>query len=114
MTRPEHLPDYSRPPLDDVILGVQFASVPAYTSVDSKGVWDLFRSDFPKIQEHPVLDPQFETFGGANLQVGPQIIVGAPPVGKQTLVLILRREPPDAVSTGSFHHKLATGTKHST
>lgn len=83
MTRPDHLPDYSRPPLDEVVLGVQFASVPAYASVHAKGIWDLFRQEFPKVQEHPVIDPQFETFGGANLQIGPKFIVGAPPVGSR-------------------------------
>ena len=48
MTRPDHLPDYSRPPLDEVVLGVQFASVPVYASVDAKGIWDLYRQEFPR------------------------------------------------------------------
>ena len=83
MMRPDHLPDYSQPPLDEVVLGVQFASVPKYASVHAKGVWDLFRADFPKVQEHSVLEPQFETFGGTNQQAGLQFIVGEPPAGSR-------------------------------
>ncbi len=83
MTRPEQLPDFSHPPLDEVVLGVQFASIPGYSSVDSKAVWDLFRSDFPTVEEHPILAPQFETFGGGYVQAGPHVIVGVAPVGSR-------------------------------
>lgn len=83
MQRPDHLPDFSSPPLDEVVLGVQFAPVPGYTSVHSLKVWELFQNEFPRIQEHPILEPQFETFGGANVQAGPMIHVGAPPVGSR-------------------------------
>lgn len=79
MKRPDYLPDFNNPPLDEVVLGVQFAQVPGYASVFGMKVWDLFRSEFPKLQEHPVLESQFETFGGANIQAGPKIHVGAPP-----------------------------------
>jgi len=83
MKRPDHLPDFTNPPLDEVVLGVQFAPVPNYTSVHSKKVWDIFKSAFPGVQEHPILEPQFETFGGANIQVGPTIRVGAPATGSR-------------------------------
>lgn len=83
MTRPEYLPDFTDPPLDEVVLGVQFAPVNGYTSVGASRIWDVFRAEFPTVEEHPVLDPQFEMFGGANLQAGPRIHVGAPPVGSR-------------------------------
>lgn len=83
MKRPEHLPDFTDPPLDEVVLGVQFAPVLQYTSVNARDVWELFKSEFPKVQEQPLLQPQFETFGGANLQPSFQFQVGAPPVGSR-------------------------------
>lgn len=83
MKRPEHLPDFTDPPLDEVVLGVQFAPVLSYASVDARDVWELFRSEFPKVQEQLLLQPQFETFGGANLQPSFQFQVGAPPVGSR-------------------------------
>lgn len=83
MPRPAHLPDFANPPLDEVVLGVQFAPVPAYSAVDARDVWELFRAEFPKVQELPLLMPQFETFGGANLQASFQFQLGAPPVGSR-------------------------------
>jgi len=62
--RPAHLPDFARPPLDEVVLGVQFDQMPGFTSVDVRAVWDLYRDDFPKVQDQPLLQPIFETFGG--------------------------------------------------
>lgn len=83
MKRPEHLPDFTNPPLDEVVLGVQFSPVPSYTSVHARGVSDLFKGEYPTVQEQPLLQPQFETFGGANLQPSFQFQVGAPPVGSR-------------------------------
>lgn len=83
MQRPAHLPDFTDPPLDEVVLGVQFEPVPGFSSVHTKDVWDLFRDEFPQVQEQPLLQPQFETFGGANLQPSFQFQVGAGPVGSR-------------------------------
>lgn len=65
MTRPEHLPDFANPPLDEVVLGVQFEPVQGYTSIMASEVWALYREFYPLVSEQPLLQPQFETFGGA-------------------------------------------------
>lgn len=83
MKRPEHLPDYTDPPLDEVVIGVQFAALQSYTPVHAKGVWDMFKDEFPQVLEQPMLDPQFETFGGMNVNAGPQFVFGAPPAGSR-------------------------------
>lgn len=83
MKRPQHLADFVDPPLDEVVLGVQFAPVPAYASVHSWNVWNLFKEEFPKIREQPILPPQFETFGGTNVQPGLQFQFGSAPVGSR-------------------------------
>jgi len=80
MARPNHLPDFTCPPLDEVVLGVQFVPPQGYSSVHSNDVWRLFDKEFPKVQEHPPLEPKFETFGGFNPQPGIQLRVGPPPV----------------------------------
>ena len=64
MTRPAHLPEFSDPPLDELVLGLQFESIAGYTSVLASGIWQLFREEYPVVQEHPPLEPAFETFGG--------------------------------------------------
>lgn len=83
MKRPEHLPDFTDPPLDEVVIGVQFAPVPEYNSVHSLRIWELFQPEFPKVAEKPMIETQFETFGGSNIDAGPRIHVGAPPVGSR-------------------------------
>jgi uncharacterized protein (TIGR04255 family) len=76
MPRPKDLPNFDLPPLNELVLGVQYASIPGYSTVDAGAVWELFRSEFPVVQEQPLLPPQFETFGGAQsseiqIQFGP-------------------------------------------
>jgi uncharacterized protein (TIGR04255 family) len=71
--RPQHLPDFGNPPLNEVILGIQFNSPPGYQQIMAGDVWSLFKSRFPKIQELPPLPPVFETFGqprGAQINFG--------------------------------------------
>jgi uncharacterized protein (TIGR04255 family) len=61
--RPEHLPDFTSPPLNEVVLGVQYSAPHGYQQVQVGEVRNLFSSDFPITQEHMALPPAFETFG---------------------------------------------------
>lgn len=79
MDRPAHLPIYERPPLNEVVYGVQFTAPPDFTSVQHGDIWKLFRSEFPRVEEQPALPPAFETFGGAPAQMGLQFQFGGPP-----------------------------------
>ncbi len=63
MSSPSHLPNYSNPPLNEVVMGVQFAPPLGYQQIYALEVWELFRRDFPKVKEMPPLPPTFETFG---------------------------------------------------
>lgn len=83
MKRPEHLPDYLDPPLDEVVLGVQFAPILGYCSVDNAAIWELYKKDYPKVAEHPMLETKYETFGGANPRPAFQFQIGAPPIGSR-------------------------------
>lgn len=61
--RPEQLPDYQNPPLNEVVLGVQFTPPRGYQQIYAGDVWKLFRSEYPVVQEQPPLPPNFEIFG---------------------------------------------------
>lgn len=61
--RPEHLPNFEKPPLREVVLGVQFTQPKNYQQIYAGQVWDLFRSEYSEVQEHPPISPNFETFG---------------------------------------------------
>ena len=61
--RPNHLPDFGKPPLNEVVVGVQFSPPKGYQQIRAGEVWALFKSDYPMVQEHQALEPAFETFG---------------------------------------------------
>lgn len=63
MIRPEHLPEFKNPPLHEVVLGVQFIPPRTYQQILAGEVWNLFRADYPSVQELQALPPTFETFG---------------------------------------------------
>ena len=63
MARPDDLPDFKSPPLNEVVIGVQFTPATGYQQVRVSEVWSLFRKDFPSVQEMAPLPPTFETFG---------------------------------------------------
>jgi uncharacterized protein (TIGR04255 family) len=63
LDRPSDLPDFRDPPLNEVLLGVQFAQAKGYSQIRVGEVWGLFKSAFPEVEEQPALQPSFEVFG---------------------------------------------------
>lgn len=62
-SRPDGLPDFRSPPLNEVVMGVQFNPIPGYHQIYAGDVWRLFKDEFPNVEEHQALPPAFETFG---------------------------------------------------
>jgi hypothetical protein len=65
--RPDGLPDFTNPPLSEVVVSTQFATPPKYSEAYIREIWALFERDFPNVQEMPALPPTFEVFGGSEL-----------------------------------------------
>lgn len=63
MAKRRTLPDYSNPPLNEVVLSVQFNPVPGYQQIQSYEVWSLFKKRFPLVRDMQPIAPSFETFG---------------------------------------------------
>ena len=82
--RPAHLPDFEAPPLDEVVLDVQFDAVPGFAAVHTRDVWGLFKADYPEASERPLLHTEFELFGDASLNTSPGIRVASAPVGSRS------------------------------
>jgi uncharacterized protein (TIGR04255 family) len=61
-TRPDDLPDYERPPLNELVLSVQFGILP-FKNVHAGILWQRFANSFPKVEEQAPIEPVFETFG---------------------------------------------------
>lgn len=78
--RPDHLPDFSNPPLNEVVMGIQFDPLPGYKQIFAGQIWDLFRDRYPNVQEQPLLAPAFETFGlpSTGFQPPIRLLTGAP------------------------------------
>jgi len=57
------LPDFERPPINEMVLGVQFNQPPGYNSLNAADVRQLYHAEFPHLEEHSPLAPAFETFG---------------------------------------------------
>jgi uncharacterized protein (TIGR04255 family) len=58
-----NLPNFTDPPLSEVILSLQFAALTNLKSVHIGLLWERFRSEYPIVTEQPPLQTVFETFG---------------------------------------------------
>lgn len=67
MARPDDLPEYGAPPLNEVVLGIQFRTPDSYSQIMAGDIWKLYREKFPLVNEHQKLPPSFETFGPASV-----------------------------------------------
>jgi uncharacterized protein (TIGR04255 family) len=61
--RPTDLPNFKRPPVSEVVLSIQFASLEDFKSVHVGLFWRVVRSKYPKVSEQAPINPTFETFG---------------------------------------------------
>lgn len=63
MSRPANLPDFKSPPLNEIVLGVQFDQIPGYELINAGEVWSRYKAEYPQVVTQPPLAPVFETFG---------------------------------------------------
>lgn len=56
------LPDFDRPPVGEVVCGVQFVPIRAFTMPFMGLLWGKFKATYPKSQEAPPLLPIIEKF----------------------------------------------------
>ena len=86
-TRPPDLPDYERPPVDEVVLGVQYLPIPGFSQAHAGLYWRTVQSAYPKIEDHPRIDAAIERLSGPapaapaipGLPLGLQIQFGGAP-----------------------------------
>jgi uncharacterized protein (TIGR04255 family) len=62
ISRPPDLPDFGAPPVTEVALGVQFNTLDRLLAPHLGVIWSEFKDQFPEAEQHPPLDPVFETF----------------------------------------------------
>jgi uncharacterized protein (TIGR04255 family) len=55
--RPADLPDYDNPPVNEVVIGIQFEHT-AITGAHIGLFWEELRNEFPKASEQPPSNPE--------------------------------------------------------
>ena len=61
------LPDFTRPPLSEVVLSIQFASLVNLKGLHLGLFWKQFRKQYPEVSEQAPIQAAFETFGTPQL-----------------------------------------------
>lgn len=57
------LPNYDKPPVNEVVLGVQFDTLENYSALHPGLYWQNIRDSYPNFSAHPPLAKTTETFG---------------------------------------------------
>jgi uncharacterized protein (TIGR04255 family) len=68
--RPD-IPIYSNPPVTEMVLSVQFATLPTFRSFHIGLLWEELRKEYPTVSEQMPLAAVFETFGASAPQPVP-------------------------------------------
>jgi uncharacterized protein (TIGR04255 family) len=61
--RVHDLPNFTNPPLTEVVLSIQFASLTGLKSAHIGLFWERIRSEYPSVTEQAPIQAAFETFG---------------------------------------------------
>jgi uncharacterized protein (TIGR04255 family) len=60
MPRPEDLPDYRNPPIDEVAIAVQFAPIEGLYDEHARRFWQTMREEYPLLENRPRLEGPIE------------------------------------------------------
>ena len=64
MSEPQSpLPDFDNPPVEEVALSVQFEPIEALGTIQLGVLWNEYREQFGKTEQHPPLPPAIESYG---------------------------------------------------
>lgn len=66
---PQALPEYDAPPVVETSVGIQFDGLSHYTSLAAADFRQMIVADYPGLEEHPPLEPAFETFGPGDSKI---------------------------------------------
>ncbi len=60
MAKDAAFPDYADPPVSEVVMGMQFASLEQFTTAHVGSYWGIIREDFPQVEEQPPIGHMVE------------------------------------------------------
>src|SRR6266851_4858816 len=74
--RPANLPDYHRPPIDEVVIAVQFPLIEDLTDNHIREFWKVIRDEYPIAERQPRLEGPIES-----LEPAQQVTIQLPTPG---------------------------------
>jgi len=85
LQHPPDLPDFASPPLEEVVLGLQYATDKEILAHHIGLYWERIRDDFPAVQQHDPIAEQIEDLSeeshSAGIgKLGLRLMTGAPPL----------------------------------
>jgi uncharacterized protein (TIGR04255 family) len=81
------LPDYERPPVIEVVCGIQFESLANFQATALGLFWQRIREEYVDTKEMPPLPPTKEQFGEISKGITPEIeILSSPPIPRMFYV----------------------------
>lgn len=75
---PNPLPEFERPPLDEMAIGVQFEPLTKFHAAHAGLYWQRIRDRYPQTQEQPPLPPVVEQLSAMPMKVGIGLMSGLP------------------------------------
>jgi uncharacterized protein (TIGR04255 family) len=75
VARPVDLPDFRRPPIDEVVFGLQFEPLEGFSEVHTGLFWQRVRADYPTTSSHPRLEAPLEDLAASPLQPPPPFMI---------------------------------------
>jgi uncharacterized protein (TIGR04255 family) len=85
MTRPENLPDYRNPPIDEVAIAVQFASIEDLYDEHTRKFWREMREEYPLLENRPRLEGPIEP-DDPHAKFSIDVAAAQPPQGRVWLI----------------------------
>lgn len=64
MSRTRDLPDFTKPPVVEVAISIQFERLANLRAAHLGLLWNEFKHQFPRTEEHPPMDQPMENLGG--------------------------------------------------
>lgn len=79
VARPDDLPDYERPPIDEVAIGLQFDRIEGFSNVQHIGLlWQRLRGSYPRTMSRPRMETPIEDFRSPREPQLPKVLFMTP------------------------------------
>jgi uncharacterized protein (TIGR04255 family) len=84
--RPANLPDYRDPPIDEVVIAVQFSPIAGFLEENIREFWREIQADYPVAENQPRLEGPIESLDEPPISQTVQVPIGVALQGRMWLI----------------------------